>query len=338
VNRRHVIVGSGMLGSGVDKALLSKAEFAHVVHGYRLRSHGLSQCDLRAHLNGRPRQGSYPITLWLTGGLVGGAHDNARRGHEYLLDNLGLFCSVYREFVEYASPGDQFVMFGSTCQYPVMREGQSECCVGELINGVSPRWLHKSNRGYAAAKNAALQAMIECSEYMMDRGAAQYFFLPTNLYGTDDSGLRPGNAAQAHVIPALIHRFSAEPGGTFKLTGAPEYTRDFCHVNAAASVAVAYAAENRVTLNGVHVENLPATETDVRLGDLADALLERCNPTGKIEWDDAAIQSSVVRKPARVTAEMTSLLGRLGYSSRKSTPADFGWLDPLVAQYRSVNP
>jgi len=237
--RVAVTGGYGFLGSHVSQELVRRN---HEV--IRARS---SQYDLRDfheadeflfegehYVAGVP--GKNPIdALVHVAAFVGGIKLNVEEPGRMMYDNLRMGLNVIEQARRHEI--EHVVLVGTACSYP--EDAPIPISEDSLFTGRPT----PETGPYGVAK----MALFEVGKaYREQYGMKVSLLIPSNLYGPNDNY----DSRTAHVIPALIDRFSnAAPGGIVQIMGDGKQTRDFLFVeDAARGVAEAVV---RGTLGGV---------------------------------------------------------------------------------------
>ena len=218
-----------------------------------------------------------PDVVILAAAKVGGIGANSTYPADFIYENLMIECNVIHQ--AFAAGVRRLLQLGSSCIYP--REAAQPMREDALLTGV----LEPTNEPYAIAKIAGIKL---CESYNRQHGTDYRSVMPTNLYGPGDNF----NAANAHVLPALMRRFhEAKLAGAAEVaiwgTGQPK--REFLHVEdmAAASLFVldlprsAYEANTTPMLSHINV----GTGVDVSILEAAQMVAEVVGFAGRIVPD-----------------------------------------------------
>ncbi len=209
-----------------------------------------------------------PDYVFLAAARVGGIRANAAYPAEFIRDNLLIQTNV----VDAARVcGVKKLLFlGSSCIYP--KFAPQPMTEDRLLTGE----LEPTNQWYAVAKIAGIKL---CQAYRRQYGMSAICLMPTNLYGPEDNF----NLENAHVIPALMHRFHKA-----KMAGAPEVVvwgggevrREFMHADDLGEAAVCcmrvYDEEDIINVG---------VGRDITIRELAQAMREVVGYDGDLVFD-----------------------------------------------------
>lgn len=262
MNTFDIILSEGLLGKALKRRLWQAAVFGglraprvcpeFVIAGDELiwrAGDGLASSLAAGPGIGDHYRNADRIRFWVCGGKVGGMFSNAGANYEYLRDNL-LYQLAALQLIQTVVESERWVpaqfdivWFGSTCQLPQSPHG----LVAASAPDAGYADLHPSNRGYAWAKNTALVTLNEFVTAVNRKAeqcrASGFFFLPTNLLGADDPGLRPENTEHAHAVPGMIARHLDTQKSPERHPGAGNVRRDFSTADYAAACAEKYVAD-----------------------------------------------------------------------------------------------
>jgi GDP-L-fucose synthase len=165
----------------------------------------------------------------------------------------------------------KLLFIGSACIYPKYAPvpiKEESLMTGEL---------EPTNEAYAVAKIAGYTM---ARAYTKQHGFSTVSVMPANLYGPGDNF----NVDQAHVIPALIHKFHNavmcdRPYVTLYGDGTP--IREFLYVDDLADALVFLMNK----YENPHIINIGSGEA-FTIGEIAEMIARRMNYTGKIVWDN----------------------------------------------------
>lgn len=218
-----------------------------------------------------------PDQVVLAAAKVGGIFANNTYPAEFIYQNLMIQSNVIHQAFE--SGVQKLLFLGSSCIYPKtvpqpMREQA-------LLTGT----LEPTNEPYAIAKIAGIKL---CESYNRQYGVDYRSVMPTNLYGPGDNFHREN----AHVLPALIHRFheakiSNQKNVVIWGTGTPK--REFLHVDDMAEASLflmsldkrIYLQQGEPMLSHINV----GTGTDITIGELAETIARVVGYSGVISFD-----------------------------------------------------
>ncbi|NLW36053.1 MAG: GDP-L-fucose synthase [Syntrophorhabdus aromaticivorans] len=199
--------GSGMVGSGIVRALLA-AGYTNITASYNKRSPiparvpGLSfpasgvnlvRLDLSRQSETEAFfEEEHPEYVFLAAAKVGGILANSTYTAEFIYDNITIASNVIHS--SYRSGTKKLLNLGSSCIYPrLCPQPMKEEYL--LAGGLEP-----TNEPYAIAKIAAIKL---CRYYNEQYGTDFISVMPTNLYGPNDNF----DFEISHVLPALIRKF-----------------------------------------------------------------------------------------------------------------------------------
>jgi len=164
----------------------------------------------------------------------------------------------------------KYVQVGTVCSYP------KHTAVPFEEDDIWDGYPEETNAPYGVAKRSLL-AMLQAYRTQYDYNGI--YLLPANLYGPHDNF----DLETSHVIPALIHRFTAAKeaaADSVTLWGTGSPSREFLHVRDAARGIVAATQE----YDGPAPVNL-GTGVETKIADLASLIARLCGYEGKIVWD-----------------------------------------------------
>lgn len=156
---------------------------------------------------------------------VGGLFANMSGNREFFLDNM----SINRNVLEACRLAgvQKVVSCLSTCVFP------AEAALPLEASAMHAGLPHPSNEGYSHAKR-----MLEVLSrlYSAETGRPYVCVIPTNLYGPHDNF----DLADAHVLPALVHRahLAAARGEALRVRGTGTPRRQFLYAADAARLVL----------------------------------------------------------------------------------------------------
>jgi GDP-L-fucose synthase len=176
----------GMVGSAIRRRLLEE--------GYNnLVFRTSSELDLR---NQQAVSSFFdsekPEYVFLAAAKVGGIMANNTFRADFLYENLLIEANIIHN--AYLHHAKKLLFLGSSCIYPKM--ALQPLKEEYLLTGQ----LEPTNEPYAIAKIAGIKL---CEAYRDQYGCNFISVMPSNLYGINDTY----HLQNAHVLPALIHRF-----------------------------------------------------------------------------------------------------------------------------------
>ena len=252
----------GLAGSAISKALRNK--------GYdHLLEVGREDLDLR--VKGQVDEfleREKPEWIFIAAAMVGGIHANNSRPAEFIYDNLLIQNNLINGAHEHGVK--KLLFLGSSCIYPKM--APQPMMEDALLTGP----LEPTNQPYAIAKIAGIEM---CRSYRRQYGSDFICAMPTNLYGPGDNF----DMEQAHVMPAMMHRFHLAkvgrvPSVTLWGTGSP--FREFLHASDLGEACV-FLMEN---YSGEEIVNVGCGK-DITIRELAERVRDVVGYEGKLEWD-----------------------------------------------------
>ncbi len=246
-----------------------------------------------------------PEYVFVAAAHVGGIHANSTYPADFIRINLQIQTNVIDN--AYRSGVKKLLFLGSSCIYP--KESPQPIREESLLAGP----LEPTNLWYAVAKIAGIKM---CQAYRRQYGMNTISVMPTNLYGPRDNF----HLDNAHVIPALMHRFhlAKERGdATVTVWGSGRPRREFLYVDDLADACL-FLMEN---YEDEEVINVGVGE-DVAIADLAALLKDVVGYRGEIVLDTS--------KPDGVMSKLldVSRINALGWKPK--TPL----ADGLVESYR----
>ena len=271
---RQVILGHrGMVGSALHR-LIPRAIAEQCTGDLRdaLRVRGIADIWLRN-----------TDVLYLCAARVGGIQRNISEPGQMLYDNLMIQMNV----IEGARmAGVKLIVFlGSSCIYPVNREGWpiNEDC---LMEGP----LEPTNEPYAIAKIAGIKLLeAYCDQYGLEYLAV----MPCNLYGPKDNF----DPETSHFLPGMMRRFhEAKITGADSVmlwgTGTPR--RELMHVDDCARIIVELIQAGARGLINI------GWGKDKPIAQFASRVAETVGYCGEITWDHSR-PDGIARKLLDVT-------------------------------------
>lgn len=199
--------GSGMVGSGIIRALLAGG-YTNISASYHKCPPALMRAsDLPSSWSGvnfvcldLSRQSDTeaflekerPEYVFLAAAKVGGILANSTYKAEFIYDNITIASNVIHSSYKFGVK--KLLNFGSSCIYP--RLCPQPMKEEYLLTGS----LEPTNEPYAIAKIAAIKL---CRYYNEQYGTDFISVMPTNLYGPNDNF----DFETSHVLPALIRKF-----------------------------------------------------------------------------------------------------------------------------------
>lgn len=252
----------GLAGSAISKVLRAK--------GYdEILEVGREDLDLRdkdqveAFL-----EKERPAWIFVAAAIVGGIHANNTRPADFIYDNLLIQNNLIHGAHEVGVK--KLLFLGSSCIYPKMAPQPMK--EESLLSGP----LEPTNQAYAIAKIAGIEM---CRSYRRQYGSDFICAMPTNLYGPRDNF----DLEQAHVMPAMIHRFHRakvhdEPVVTIWGTGSP--FREFLHSTDLGEACV-FLMENHSSDEIINI----GVGKDIMIKELAERVKDVVGYQGRIDWD-----------------------------------------------------
>lgn len=222
---------------------------------------------------------------------IAGIDANRRLPFSFLAENTLMALNAVRFAAQRKLP---LVAAGSVCAYP--ENAEVPFMEFQLFNGRPER----TNFGYGLSKRLLLGAM-ECAA--AEYGLPYAHLISANLYGPGDN-----YGDRAHVIPALIEKFSEATVSNLpsvEVWGSGKATRDFLHVHDAAD---AYLLAGAYLMNGGKQAlcNI-GSGTEVSIATLASMLAEIYGYAGEIAYNHTRPDGQLRRRQNIVSAK--SLLG-----------------------------
>lgn len=234
--------------------------------------------------------------------IVGGLFHNMAAGADFFDGNMRMALNVYK--CAHEAGVQKLVSCLSTCIFPD-EICQSGIPIDETMVHAGPP--HPSNEGYAYAKR-----MLDVlnKTYASQYGRQYTSVIPTNIYGPHDNF----HLANAHVIPALIHKASLAEATRQKLivagTGTP--LRQFIYSQDLAKLLV-WTLEHYTSIEPLILSVPP--EYEISIGDVARIIANEFNV--EIQYD-ASKSDGQHRKTASNT-KLHTLLPNFEF-----TPIDMG--------------
>jgi len=262
--KKKIVVtgGAGFIGSAVVKALQLRGEYDIMVP--RSRDYDLREKEHIVRLFNCMQ----PDAVIHLAGIVGGIGANRARPGTFFYDNaiMGI------EMIEEARKRNigKFVCIGTICSYPKFTP------VPFREETLWDGYPEETNAPYGLAKRILL---VQAQAYRAQYEFNAIYLLPVNTYGPRDNF----NLHTAHVIPALIRKFSearARGASSVTLWGDGSPTREFLYVTDAAE-AIVLALEN---YDGAAPVNIGSGQ-EISIRDLAVMIAEMVGFRGTINWD-----------------------------------------------------
>ena len=217
--------------------------------------------------------------VYMAAAKVGGIKANNTYPADFIYQNLMIQCNVIH--AAHLADIQQLLFLGSSCIYPKL--AVQPMVESELLTDR----LEPTNEPYAIAKIAGLKL---CESYNRQYGRDYRSVMPTNLYGINDNF----HLENAHVIPALIHRFhqaKLNQASEVIVWGTGRAMREFLFVDdlAAACVFVMNLEQNKYLENTTpmlsHI-NI-GTGDDCTISSLADIIAKVVGYQGRIIFDSS---------------------------------------------------
>jgi len=240
----------------------------------------------------------------LAAARVGGIFHNNTCPAEFIYQNLMIEANVIHE--AWRAGVRRLLFLGSSCIYP--RLAPQPAGESELLQGP----LEPTNEPYAVAKIAGIKL---CESYNRQYGTAYRSVMPTNLYGPGDNF----HLEQAHVIPALIHRFCKAREAALpevEVRGSGGAKREFLHVDDLADACVyimklsddAYNACTSPMQSHINI----GSGQEVTIAECAELIRDAINYPGDIVFDASQLDGAPRKRLD------TSVLDRLGWRAATS--------------------
>jgi GDP-L-fucose synthase len=264
LNSRIYIAGhTGLVGSNLYSELTSQG-YSNIIVRTR------SELDLTDHYQVKDFfRSTQPDYVFLCAARVGGIIANSTYPVEFLQENLAIQSNIISNAHRFNTA--KLLFLGSSCIYP--RACPQPIFEEYLLTGP----LEPTNEPYALAKIAGIKL---CQAYSRQHHCNFISAMPTNLYGNGDNYTDPNNA---HVIPALFHKFSKailRGDQSITLLGSGKPLREFLHVKDLA----------RALIHLMKFYNDPAiinvgSGHELSIRDLAHLIASISGFTGRIDWD-----------------------------------------------------
>lgn len=209
-----------------------------------------------------------PEYVFLAAGKVGGIQANMEQPAEFMRENLAIQANIIHNAYKHGTK--KLLFFGCACMYP--RDCFQPMKEEYLLTGP----LEPTNEAYSIAK---LAGMKMCQSY--DRQYKTNFIscLVENLYGPRDHF----NSPDAHVVPALIRKFSAAKSAgepEVVLMGSGRARRSFLFiddlVDAALFLMKNYDSPDPINVGGAR---------NCSIAELAEAIRAITGYAGKVRFD-----------------------------------------------------
>lgn len=273
--RKRVFVAghTGMVGSALVRLLQSQNQFDLVL---RTKAE-LDLVDQQAVVSFFSQEKIDYV--YMAAAKVGGIRANNTYPADFIYQNLMIQCNVIH--AAHLAGIQQLLFLGSSCIYPKL--AVQPMVESELLTDR----LEPTNEPYAIAKIAGIKL---CESYNRQYGRDYRSVMPTNLYGINDNF----HLENAHVIPALIHRFhqaKLNQASEVIVWGTGRAMREFLFVDdlAAACVFVMNLEQNKYLENTAqmlsHI-NI-GTGNDCTISSLADIIAKVVGYQGRIIFDSS---------------------------------------------------
>ena len=258
--------GTGLVGSAVRDAVTSREGWVFV---------GRSDADLlSADATNLLFDRLRPTHVLHLAARVGGMFSNQRDNLGFYNDNMAMQTNVYRCCVRHGVK--KLVTVLSTCIFP---DDVSYPMHESDLHAGPP---HDSNFGYAHAKRAVDVQNRLYNQDAASRGLDRLFtsVIPTNSYGERDNF----NLADAHVIPALVHKcyLAKRDGKDLVVAGSGKPLRQFIYAPDLADLLVwavtEYESSESIILADPHERTI---------ADVAHIIADQMDFEGKIVFDSS---------------------------------------------------
>lgn len=197
---------------------------------------------------------------------VGGIYANDTYSGDFIYENLMIQNNLINASRVHGVK--KFLFMGSVCIYP--KYAETPVKEESLLTG----HLEPTNEAYAVAKIAGIKM---CQAYYKQHGMKSVCIMPANLYGPNDN-FHPDNA---HVIPAMIRKFSDNPEEV-TLWGDGSPYREFLYVDDMADACI-FLMKNESVYKGELIN--AGSGDDISIRDLAELIADLMKYKGKINWD-----------------------------------------------------
>jgi GDP-L-fucose synthase len=197
---------------------------------------------------------------------VGGIYANDTYSGDFIYENLMIQNNLINASRVHGVK--KFLFMGSVCIYP--KYAETPVKEESLLTG----HLEPTNEAYAVAKIAGIKM---CQAYYKQHGMKSVCIMPANLYGPNDN-FHPDNA---HVIPAMIRKFSDNPKEV-TLWGDGSPYREFLYVDDMADACI-FLMKNESVYKGELIN--AGSGDDISIRDLAELIADLMKYKGKINWD-----------------------------------------------------
>ena len=254
--------GAGFLGRHVVDELRASGVEDLVIP--RSATHDLTRQDVVEDLMAK----SQPDVLIHLAAEVGGIGANRDNPGRYFYANAAMGLHLIEASRQ--AGVKKYVQVGTVCSYP------KHTAVPFHEEDIWDGYPEETNAPYGVAKRSLL-AMLQA--YRTQYAFNGIYLLPANLYGPYDNF----DLETSHVIPALIHRFTAateSAADPVALWGTGSPSREFLHVRDAARGIVAATHH----YDGAGPVNL-GTGVETSIADLASLIARLCGYEGEIVWD-----------------------------------------------------
>ena len=212
-----------------------------------------------------------PDEVYLAAARVGGIKANIRFAADFIRENLQIQTNVIDAACRFGVR--KLLFLGSSCIYP--KDAPTPLRPEYLLSGD----FEPTNRAYAVAKVAGIEM---CRAYRDQKGFNAIVVMPCNRYGPAPSH----EVDNAHVIPALLHRFhAAKVAGSSELEvwGSGNVRREFLHSDDLADAAVMLMAQ----YDGPAIVNV-GTGEDLSIAELAEMIASVVGFKGRVVFDPSA--------------------------------------------------
>jgi GDP-L-fucose synthase len=280
-----LVTGStGLVGMSLLREL-NNSKFNNVLHPTHQELNLLDKASLENYLSHHK-----PDVIINLAAKVGGILANKTNQIEYFTENLMIGVNLYQSAAKIGVK--KIINIGAGCGYPLKAD---EPLKEDNFWDGRPQ---QESIGYSTAKKIHLLL----GELYFDRyGIITNSFIPSNLYGINDNF----NLKQAHVVPALIHKFHLAKitnQNEIEVWGDGSAKRDFLYVDDLSNVILKSLEWKKCTVLNV------ATGFQTTIKDLTELIANKMTYSGKIIWQKNMPSGQSSRK-----MDVNKLTDILGY-------------------------
>jgi len=263
--------------------------------------------------------------IYICAAKVGGIQANNEYPAEFIYENMMIEANLIH--AAHRADTDKIMFLGSSCIYPA--NGTQPIVEDALLTGK----LEPTNEAYALAKIAGIKL---CESYNRQYDRDFRCLMPCNLYGSFDNY----HLANAHVIPALLHRFhqaTAQKAKKIDIWGSGNAMREFLYVDDLAAACVQMMALPR---SEIQAAVMPMV-SHINIGSGQDVSIKRLSKMIAKITGFSGVLNFDVTKPEGVARKLldSSLANSLGWfpqvGLQEGLELAYGWFVKNQAKFRN---